>query len=160
MCVAGSQLAPPRAGLFHSPSRCQNARAMSRHLIAFSLALLFLPALVAVFGFVGAAQADKPIGGLHCGGTQAHPCPGQGGNNVAKTFERGPNPKYYEMIFRIGPRGGSIIGLLLLVAAVWAVVNIAQSVASTGAKALWIVFVLVLPLVGFLAWLVAGPRAR
>ncbi len=41
-----------------------------------------------------------------------------------------------------------------------AIVNIAQSGASTGAKALWIVFVLVLPLVGFLAWLVAGPRAR
>ncbi len=133
---------------------------MIHRLIPFALALLFLPALVAVFGFVGAAQADKPIGGLHCGGTQAHPCSGQGGNTVTKTFERGPNPKYYEMIFRFGPRGGGIIGLLLLVAAVWAVVNIAQSVASTGAKALWIVFVLVLPLVGFLAWLVAGPRAR
>ncbi len=103
-------------------------------------------ALVAVFGFVGAAQADKPIGGLHCGGTQAHPCPGEG--------------KFYEMNFGFGTRGGGIIGLSLLVAAVWAIVNIAQSGASTGAKALWIVFVLVLPLVGFLAWLVAGPRAR
>jgi len=103
-------------------------------------------ALVAVFGFVGAAQADKPIGGLHCGGTQAHPCPGGG--------------KFYEMNFGFGTRGGGIIGLLLLVTAVWAIVNIAQSWASTGTKALWIVFVLVLPLVGFLAWLVAGPRAR
>ena len=96
---------------------------MPYRLIPFALALLFLPALVAVFGFVGAAQADKPIGGLHCGGTQAHPCPGQGGNTLTKTFERGPNPKYYEMIFRFGTRGGGIIGLLLLVAAVWAVVN-------------------------------------
>ena len=103
-------------------------------------------ALVAVFGFVEAAQADKPIGGLHCGGTQAHPCSGEG--------------KFYEMIFGFGTRGGGIIGLLLLVAAVWAIVNIAQSGVSTGAKALWIVFVLVLPLVGFLAWLVAGPRGR
>ncbi len=103
-------------------------------------------ALVAVFGFVGAAQADKPIGGLHCGGTQAHPCPGEG--------------KFYEMNFGFGTRGGGIIGLLLLVAAVWASANIVQSWASTGTKALWIVFVLVLPLVGFLAWLVAGPRAR
>ena len=103
-------------------------------------------ALAAVFGFVGAAQADKPIGGLHCGGTQAHPCPGEG--------------KFYEMNFGFGTRGGGIIGLLLLVAAIWAIVNIAQSWASTGTKALWIVFVLVLPLVGFLAWLVAGPRAR
>ncbi len=103
-------------------------------------------ALAAVFGFVGAAQADKPIGGLHCGGTQAHPCPGEG--------------KFYEMNFGFGTRGGGIIGLLLLVAAIWAIVNIAQSGASIGTKALWIVFVLVLPLVGFLAWLVAGPRAR
>ena len=103
-------------------------------------------ALVAVFGFVGAAQADKPVGGLHCGGTQAHPCPSEG--------------KFYEMNFGFGIPGGGIIGLLLLVATVWAIVNIAQSWASTGAKALWIVFVLVLPLVGFLAWLVAGPRAR
>ena len=103
-------------------------------------------ALVAVFGFVGAAQADKPIGGLHCGGTQAHPCPGGG--------------KFYEMNFGFGTRGGGIIGLMLLVAAVWAIVNIAQSGASAGAKALWIVLVLVLPLVGFLAWLVAGPRGR
>ena len=119
---------------------------MPYRLIPFSLALLFLPALVAVFGFVGAAQADKPIGGLHCSGTQAHPCPGEG--------------KLYEMIFGFGTRGGGIIGLLLLVAAVWAIVNIAQSGASAGAKALWIVLVLVLPLVGFLAWLVAGPRGR
>jgi len=103
-------------------------------------------ALMAVFGFVEAAQADKPIGGLHCGGTQAHPCPGEG--------------KFYEMIFGFGTRGGGIIGLLLLVAAVWAIVNIAQSGASAGGKALWIVLVLVLPLVGFLAWLVAGPRGR
>ncbi len=102
-------------------------------------------ALVAVFGFVGAAQAE-PIGGLHCGGTQAHPCPSEG--------------KFYEMNFGFGTRGGGIIGLLLLVAAVWAIVNIAQSGASTGGKALWIVFVLVLPLLRFLAWLVAGPRAR
>ncbi len=70
------------------------------------------------------------------------------------------NPKFYEAGFGFGMRGGGVIGLLLLVATVWAIVNIAQSGASTGAKALWIVFVLVLPLVGFLAWLVTGPRAR
>ena len=103
-------------------------------------------ALVAVFGFVEAAQADKPIGSLHCGGTQAHPCLGAG--------------KFSELIFGFGTLGSGIIGLLLLVMAVWAIVNIAQSRVSMGAKALWIVLVLVLPLVGFLAWLVAGPRAR
>ena len=41
-----------------------------RNVVAFTSAAV----LVAIFGFVDAAQADKPIGSLHCGGTQAHPC--------------------------------------------------------------------------------------
>ena len=64
------------------------------------------------------------------------------------------------MPVQFGIPGGGVIGLLLLIATVWAIANIAQSGVSIGAKALWIVFVLVLPLVGLLAWLVAGPRAR
>ncbi len=62
--------------------------------------------------------------------------------------------------FGFGLRGYGVIGLLLLIATVWAIANIVQSGVSIGAKALWIAFVLVLPLVGLLAWLVAGPRAR
>jgi len=56
--------------------------------------------------------------------------------------------------------GGGILGLLLLVAVVWAIVNVVQSGASTGGKVVWIVLILVLPLIGFLIWLFAGPRAR
>jgi hypothetical protein len=48
----------------------------------------------------------------------------------------------------------------LLVAVVWAIVNVVQSGASTGGKVVWIVLILVLPLIGFLIWLFAGPRAR
>jgi succinate dehydrogenase/fumarate reductase cytochrome b subunit len=52
-----------------------------------------------------------------------------------------------------------IWGLLLLAAAVWAVLNIAQSSASNEKKALWIVLVVVLPVVGFILWYFLGPRS-
>jgi hypothetical protein len=53
---------------------------------------------------------------------------------------------------------GGILGLLLLAADVWAILNIFQSSASTGSKALWIVLVLMLPLLGLIIWFIAGPR--
>ena len=51
-----------------------------------------------------------------------------------------------------------ILGVLVLLADVWAILNIFQSAASTGSKALWIVLVLVLPLLGVIIWYFAGPR--
>ncbi len=51
-----------------------------------------------------------------------------------------------------------IFSLLLLVADIWAIINIVQSGTSTGAKVLWVVLVLLLPLLGLIIWLVAGPR--
>ena len=52
-----------------------------------------------------------------------------------------------------------IWGLLVLIADVWAVLNIAQSSASNEKKALWIVLVVVLPLVGVILWYFLGPRS-
>ncbi|MGB0749799.1 MAG: PLDc N-terminal domain-containing protein [Magnetospiraceae bacterium] len=54
---------------------------------------------------------------------------------------------------------GGFFGLLLLIADIWAAVHVFGSSASTGSKVLWILLILVLPLVGFIAWLVLGPRA-
>ena len=51
-----------------------------------------------------------------------------------------------------------ILGVLVLIADVWAILNIFQSTSSTGSKALWIVLVLVLPLLGVIIWYFAGPR--
>ena len=51
-----------------------------------------------------------------------------------------------------------IAGLLILVADVWAIINISQSGASTGRKVAWIVLVLVLPVAGFIIWFLLGPR--
>jgi hypothetical protein len=53
---------------------------------------------------------------------------------------------------------GGILGVLVLLADVWAILNIFQSASSTGSKALWIVLVLVLPLLGVIIWWFAGPR--
>ena len=51
-----------------------------------------------------------------------------------------------------------LFGALVLVADVWAILNVVQSSESTGSKALWIVLVLVLPVVGFAIWYFAGPK--
>ena len=53
---------------------------------------------------------------------------------------------------------GGLFGLLVLIADIWALVNIFQSSATTGKKVLWIVLVLVLPVLGFILWFLAGPR--
>lgn len=54
--------------------------------------------------------------------------------------------------------GGGLFGLLVLAADVWAILNIFQSNSTTGTKALWIILVLALPLLGVIIWYFAGPR--
>ena len=55
-------------------------------------------------------------------------------------------------------RYGGLGGLIVLIADVWAIVNIFQSGASTGDKVLWTVIVIVLPILGFILWFFLGPR--
>lgn len=55
-------------------------------------------------------------------------------------------------------RTEGIGGLLVLIADVWAIVNIFQSSADTGRKVLWTVLVIVLPVLGFLLWFIMGPK--
>ncbi len=50
-----------------------------------------------------------------------------------------------------------IFGLIILLVDIFVVLKIAQSSESTGMKALWILLVLVLPLLGLLIWYFAGP---
>jgi hypothetical protein len=54
---------------------------------------------------------------------------------------------------------GGILGLLILAIDVWAIVTIIQSGAATGAKVLWIVLILLLPVVGVILWFLLGPRS-
>ena len=54
---------------------------------------------------------------------------------------------------------GGLFGLILLILVIWAIVSTIQSSASTGKKVLWIVILLLLPLFGFILWLLLGPKA-
>ena len=51
-----------------------------------------------------------------------------------------------------------IWGLLVLIADVWAIVNIVQSRATTGMKVLWVVIVALLPVLGVILWYFIGPK--
>jgi hypothetical protein len=52
-----------------------------------------------------------------------------------------------------------IFGLIVLIADVWAIVNIFQSSAGTGSKVLWTVLVILLPVLGLILWYFLGPRS-
>ncbi|CUH99525.1 PLDc N-terminal domain-containing protein [Leisingera aquaemixtae] len=52
-----------------------------------------------------------------------------------------------------------LIGLLVLAADIYAIIQVLGSGASTAAKIVWVLVILVLPVLGFIAWLVAGPRS-
>lgn len=51
-----------------------------------------------------------------------------------------------------------LFGIILLVLDVWAIIRIAQSNAEPIWKAIWIVVVLVLPVLGLIIWWFFGPK--
>ena len=52
----------------------------------------------------------------------------------------------------------SLWGVLVLIADIWAIVNIVQSGADTAKKVLWTVLVVLLPVLGFIVWFFLGPK--
>ncbi len=53
-----------------------------------------------------------------------------------------------------------IVGLLILILDIWAMVSTINSGGDTGSKVLWIVLILLLPVVGFIAWFLVGPKGN
>jgi hypothetical protein len=53
---------------------------------------------------------------------------------------------------------GGILGLVIVIFDIWAIVRIIGSSASVGAKILWSLLIIVLPVVGLLIWFLAGPK--
>jgi len=53
---------------------------------------------------------------------------------------------------------GGLLGLIWLALAIYAIIKTVQSSAGTGAKVIWTLAILVLPLIGLLAWLLFGPK--
>jgi phospholipase D-like protein len=50
-------------------------------------------------------------------------------------------------------------GFLLLALDIWALISVIGSNATTGRKVIWVLVILVLPVLGFILWLLFGPRA-
>ena len=59
----------------------------------------------------------------------------------------------------MGVEVGGLLGLIILIADVWAVIKTVQSPAKTGSKVFWVVFILLLPVIGLIIWLLAGPKS-
>ncbi len=51
-----------------------------------------------------------------------------------------------------------LFGLIWFIIILWAIIKVAQSGAGALSKAIWIVVLLFLPVIGLIAWLIFGPR--
>lgn len=55
---------------------------------------------------------------------------------------------------------GGFFGFLVLVADIWAILNVVQSRETNVNKLLWVLAILFLPVLGFIIWLLFGPRGQ
>ncbi len=53
---------------------------------------------------------------------------------------------------------GGVLGLIWLALVIWAIIKVVKSSASDLAKVLWILLLLLAPVVGFIIWLLLGPK--
>ena len=58
----------------------------------------------------------------------------------------------------MGIEVGGLFGLIILVLDIYAIVKVVGSGAGTGAKVLWIVLILLLPVAGVILWFLFGPK--
>jgi hypothetical protein len=56
--------------------------------------------------------------------------------------------------------GKGIIGLLVLIADIWAIAQVFRSREATSTKVLWTVLIAFLPVLGLIIWYFAGPRGE
>ncbi len=53
---------------------------------------------------------------------------------------------------------GGLLGLVILILDVFAIYNVFMSKAGTGTKLLWTLIILILPVLGLIAWFFLGPK--
>ena len=58
----------------------------------------------------------------------------------------------------MGIEVGGLGGLIVLILDIYAIVKILGSGAGTGAKVLWVLIVLLLPILGVILWFLFGPK--
>ncbi len=59
----------------------------------------------------------------------------------------------------MGIEVGGLLGLLILIADIWAIISVVQSPAGMVNKVLWIVLILILPILGLILWFLLGPKS-
>lgn len=58
----------------------------------------------------------------------------------------------------MGLEVGGLLGLVILALDLWALVHVFGSPASVGRKVLWSLLIVLLPVIGLIAWFFLGPR--
>lgn len=53
---------------------------------------------------------------------------------------------------------GGLLGLIILIADIWAIIKTVESNATTGTKVVWVVVILLLPVLGLILWLILGRK--
>ena len=54
----------------------------------------------------------------------------------------------------------ALLGLIILIADIWAIINIINSGEKGSTKIIWVIVILLLPVIGLLIWLLAGPKSQ
>jgi hypothetical protein len=54
----------------------------------------------------------------------------------------------------------ALFGLIAIVCALYAIFQVITSSETTVNKTVWTILILILPVVGFIIWIIAGPRGR
>lgn len=53
---------------------------------------------------------------------------------------------------------GTLLGIAIFVADIWAIVKTLQSPVTPGTKAVWVLVIFLLPVLGLVIWFLLGPR--
>ena len=88
--------------------------------------------------------------------TSLRPVPALVLGALALTLAGCADGNFGELVFS-GP--GGLCGLIILIADIWAFVQIANSTADTGSKLLWAALVFFFPVGGLLLWYFFGPKS-
>ena len=60
----------------------------------------------------------------------------------------------------MGIEVSGVFAVIVLILDLWAIISVLGSSAPTGAKVLWVLLILLLPIIGMLVWLLVGPRSN
>jgi hypothetical protein len=60
----------------------------------------------------------------------------------------------------MGSMFNSLVGLIILALAIWAILNVLKSSVDVGKKVLWILLIVLLPVIGLIIWALMGPRGN